>query len=321
METLPAVVVGCGAIGSGYDEPRAAEPPLTHAGSYVAHDRTQLVAGVDPDPEARLRFEKRWGVAAYAELDQALVDVRPKLFSICTPADARADVVGRALEAGAAAIWAEKPLAPTADAATEIVAACDRAGVPLQVNFLRRFDDLHRRVATLVGRQFHADFRFSGSFANYGAHAFDLFRWYAGETSWAQAELLQDGEPLVLLESMEGATGSFYRVRDGDADMFECDFYTARGRFTLGGLGERLVRWEPTASALFHDVVSLGAPVVDPTPGLRSAMIGGVDSLVACLDSGDPPLCDGRDGLAALRIEEAAREAARMRTRVTVRCS
>lgn len=311
MEPLAALVVGCGNVGSIYDEQRRERHPLSHAGAYATHERTRLAAGVDSDPEARRRFEQRWEAPAYADLEQALADCRPAVVSVCTPAEARPAIVARALEAGARAIWAEKPLAPSAASAKELVGLCEQEGVPLQVNFLRRFDTLHRRVATIVGRSFRADFRFSGSLANYGSHAFDLFRWYAGAVSSALPGSVADGESLVLLESPGGASASFWRVATGDVDMFECDFYTDHGRFTLAGLGARFVRWEPSADDLFDGVCVLGPPEVDAERGLENAMLGGVASLIGSLDSGEPLLCDGRDGLAALRIEEAAREASR----------
>jgi hypothetical protein len=47
-------------------------------------------------------------------------------------------------------------------------------------------------------------------------------------------------------------------------------------------------------------------------------MLGGVGSLIAAVDRGVPPLCAGVDGVEALRLEEAAREAARTRARVEV---
>ena len=180
MEPLPALVVGCGAVGSTYDEHRRGRLPLSHAGAYGAHERTRLVGGVDGDAEARRRFETHWDLPAYSTLAEALDDLRPAIVSVCTPAEARPAIIAQAVEAGVRAIWAEKPLAPSAAAAAQPVALCERAGVPLQVNFLRRFDELHRRAATVVGTRFRADFRFSGSLENYGGHAFDLFRWYAG---------------------------------------------------------------------------------------------------------------------------------------------
>ena len=318
MEPLAALVVGCGEVGSGYDERRHGRPPLSHAGAYSAHERTRLAGGVDTDADARRRFERRWDTRAYADLPQALAEVSPALVSVCTPAAARPAIVARAVAAGARGIWAEKPLAASAASAEEMVASCAEAKVPLQVNFLRRFDELHRRAATVVGTRFRADFRFSGSLANYGAHAFDLFRWFAGGVSAAWAASVADGESLVLLESPGDATASFWRVRSGDVDMFECDFYTDHGRFTLAGLGARFVSWEPDADDLFAGIRVLGPPTLDAERGLEGAMLGGVASLVACVESGEPLLCDGHDGLAALRVEEAAREALRSGERVPI---
>jgi len=318
MEALAALVVGCGEVGSGYDELRPDGHPLSHAGAYAAHERTRLVGGVDTDADARLRFEQRWKVPAYSDLGQALAETRPAIVSACTHADVRPAIVMQVIESGVRAIWAEKPLAATSALAEKLVALCDWAGVPLQVNFLRRFDELHRRAATIVGMRFRADFRFSGSFSNYGAHAFDLFRWYAGGVSAARPGPDGDDEPLVLLESPGGASASFWRIRSGDIDMFECDFYTDHGRFTLGGLGARFVSWPPESDDVFAGVRVLGRPAVDGERGLERAMLGGVASIAGSIGSGEPLLCDGRDGVAALRVEEAAREASRSGKRVPI---
>lgn len=312
-----ALVVGCGAVGSGYDEARDGLP-LSHAGAYAAHARTALVGGVDPESEARRRFEDRWQVPAYATVAEALTDVRPGLVSLASPPVARADVVRTALDADVRAIWAEKPLAPGAAEAAAIVDMCAAAGIPLQVNFIRRFDPLHRRLAESLERPFHADFRFSGTLANYGPHAFDLFRWYAGEIAGAAAVQTAVGEPVVFLDAEEGSTATVFRVRSGDADMFECDFYTERGKVTLAGLGRTLVRTEHVPSDLFADVTVLGDPVADPSRGLDRAMLAAVDSLIRCLDDGSPVLCTGRDAVAALLVEEAVREAAQAGVRVEV---
>ncbi|HUZ82935.1 MAG TPA: Gfo/Idh/MocA family oxidoreductase, partial [Gaiellaceae bacterium] len=148
---ISALVVGCGAIGSEYD--RVATPgaaPRSHAGAYAASPRTALVGGVDPDPAARRRFTERWDVPCHTSLAEALAAHAPELVSISTPPGARAAVVDELLAHRVQAIWIEKPLAENVAAAEAIVAACALAGVPLQVNFLRRFDHLHKRVADVV---------------------------------------------------------------------------------------------------------------------------------------------------------------------------
>jgi predicted dehydrogenase len=310
-QELPALVVGCGAVGSQYDEGRAGDLPLTHAGAYRAHEATRLDAGVDPDPDARRRFEEHWGIPCYPELDAALAEHQPTIISVCTPFETHLAVVDQALGAGARALWVEKPLATTHSEGEKMVAACARAGAALQVNFLRRFDPFHQSVAKILDNTtaplLHADFRFSGSLRDFGSHAFDLFRWFTGEPGWVRAVRLPTGEPVVLLGAPSGVTASFTRVPAESIELFECYLFTSECMLSLAGLGEQLLTAEAKPSVLFRDVLRLSKPVVS-SGGLEHAMIEGVDSLVSHLKSGTPLLCGGADGLAALAIQEAAEE-------------
>ncbi len=309
-QELQALVVGCGAVGSQYDEGRIGDLPLSHAGAYHAHEATRLSAGVDPDTAARRRFEERWGVPCYPELDAALAEHHPAVVSVCTPSESHLALVERALTADARAFWVEKPLADTRSEGEQLVAACARAGAPLQVNFLRRFDPFHQSVAKILHNAaplLHADFRFSGSLRNFGSHAFDLFRWFAGEPDWVRAVRLPTGESLVLMGTPGGATASFTRVPAETIEIFECYLFTSERLLSLTGLGEELLTADAQPSPLFGNVTRLGEPVAS-SGGLERAMIGGVESLASHLKSGTPLLCDGADGLAALAILEAAEE-------------
>ena len=103
-QALPALVVGCGGIGSRYDEGRVGGPPVTHAGAYAAHAATRLAGGVDPDPAAREAFERRWDAPCFGDLGEALESMRPALVSLCGPAEARPAGALAALEAGVRAV-------------------------------------------------------------------------------------------------------------------------------------------------------------------------------------------------------------------------
>lgn len=305
MSELTAVVVGCGTVGSGYDDGRGGQPPLSHAGAYAGHEATELVSGVDPDAEARGRFEERWGVPCYEELGVALAEHNPDLVSVCTPAEHHLDAVREAASSGVKAIWIEKPLAPTYAEGAELIETAQ--GVALQVNFLRRFDPLHRRVADLLGSDLvHADFRYSGTLSNFGSHAVDLFRWFGGEVAWVEALRVPGGEPVLFLGSERGTTGSLYRVQPGTTEIFEAYLFTKHGLMTLTGLGEDLATWEPAPSALFRGVTKVVPSAVDSERGLAQAMLGGVESILSHLRSGTPLLCRGEDGLAALAVVDAA---------------
>src|SRR6266511_1159223 len=102
-QELRALVVGCGAVGSQYDEERVGDPPLSHAGAYEAHEATRLAAGVDPDSAARKRFEERWNVPCYPQLEAALAEHQPTFVSVCTPPESHLAIVDQALTADARA--------------------------------------------------------------------------------------------------------------------------------------------------------------------------------------------------------------------------
>jgi predicted dehydrogenase len=298
---IPALVVGCGAIGSDYDRLATADsPPRSHAGAYTASARTHLVGGVDTDPDARARFTERWGVPCHASVGEVFAESAPELVSICTPPDARTAIVADLLERGVRAIWIEKPLADSVAAAEAIVCACADASVPLQLNFLRRFDHLHQRVADLVrGRVLQADFRYSGTLENYGSHAIDLFRWYVGEPAQAVAS----GELLQLVTDDE-RVGTLARIPGSATPLFDCDLWLEDARIALTALGEQLLLARPATSQLRSDLTRLEFGPPDEEVGLAHAMSSALDALLEHLERGAPLLCTGADGVAELRVRE-----------------
>jgi predicted dehydrogenase len=310
---LTALVVGCGRVGSGYDLRRPDGFPLTHAGAYSTHPKIELVGGVDTDAATRAQFEHRWGVKAHADLDEAL-ECTPDLVSVATPPVGRGELVERLAQAGPRAIWSEKPLAATAAEGQAIVEACRRAGVGLQVNFVRRFDPLHRRLVERVnadGAPLHADFRFSGTFENFGSHALDLLRWLAGDPVRVEAVRLRDGQPMAILTTRSGSSASMLRVRVGAVTVFDVDILTSRRRVTIAASGEQAGESIASPSRHFPGVQLCGLPRPLDMQDVVAPMMAAADGLVRHVEDGERLLCDGRDGLAALRLHEAILAAAR----------
>jgi predicted dehydrogenase len=252
-------------------------------------------------------------VRAYADLDEAL-ECSPDLVSVAISPTGRGEMVKRLLQAGPRAIWIEKPLAATAAEGHVIVEACRKAGVGLQVNFLRRFDPLHRRLVETVhadGAPLHADFRFSGTFENFGSHALDLFRWFAGDPVRVEATRLRNGEPMAILTTRDGSSASMLRVRVGEVTVFDVDILTPQRRVTIAASGEQAGESILRPSRHFVGVQLYGLPLpVDP-PGVGEAMMAAANGLVRHVDHGEQLLCDGQDGLAALWLHEAILCAAR----------
>jgi len=300
-------VVGCGNVGAGYDAMTHGDPPLSHAGSYHREPRTRLVAGADLDVDARQRFSETWNAPAYATAEAAVGAAERPLVSICTPPEGRLDLVHEVLAARPRAIWIEKPLAATAAEGEAIVEACRSAAVPLQLNFQRRFDPAHIRLAErlkVAQRPLHADFRFSGSYPNYGSHALDLFRWLVGTPVEVRLLAVGGSEPIAWLRTEDGSTGTFARLNVEPALLFDVDVRGPDVRVTITAMGEQVVVGNAERSPLHRHVLrtALQPPAIGT---LDVAFANALRSLLDHLEADAPLRCRGEDGVAALALIEA----------------
>ena len=125
---------------------RIAVVGLGRMGRFYAHTiasrgaDSQLAAVADPDPVARIAVKAEFGVP-FVTADPTEIFARPEIDAvvIATPTSTHAELVVAAAQAGKA-IFCEKPLALSLEQTHAALAAVQRAGVLLQVGFMRRFD-------------------------------------------------------------------------------------------------------------------------------------------------------------------------------------
>lgn len=187
--------IGVCVIGSG----RAG---MIHAVNFAKNvPGAELVALVDPVEEtvrsacAELGVEK-----GYASHTQAIEDKSVDALVIVSPTKFHRDIV---VEAAAAKkhILCEKPMAMTVGECDDMIAATDRAGVVLQIGFMRRFDAGFRRAKAIVESGEIGDVvmvrsntrgpsvpqpwmydikKSNGPLAEVNSHDIDTLRWFTG---------------------------------------------------------------------------------------------------------------------------------------------
>jgi len=111
-----------------------------------------VVGGVDASPE---RCDEWAGLGAgrvHATVEALLADGRPDVVVVATPPDSHARICIQALEAGAHVIC-EKPFVETLDAATEVMAAAERAGRQVAVNHEFRYMPIFTAVREAIGKR------------------------------------------------------------------------------------------------------------------------------------------------------------------------
>lgn len=309
-EMLSVLIIGCGNIAGGFDAIDG-DLILTHAGAYRRHGRFQLTACVEPDAVKREAFRIRWGVkAAFAELGQALGSGnRYDVISICSPTSQHADHLRMALGARPRLVFCEKPMTTDLDAASNLVAAYHAAGVPLAINYTRRWDPqvvqfkealqsgAWGEVRSVVGH-------YNKGILNNGSHMVDLLQYLLGPlrllaTGDARADYsAEDPTVPALLSTFQDVPIHLVGGAASDYALFEAQFVTEKGVVAIeqGGFSwrQRIVKNSPC----FPGYRVVGDDAVLPGR-YGEAMIHAVSNLYDAITTGAALASTGENALVA----------------------
>jgi predicted dehydrogenase len=121
-------IIGCGGIAR------------SHLRGYADVPGAEVVAGADPSPEARDRWERELGVPRmYATAEELLERERPDVVSLCVWPPIRPELTELVCARGVRGIVAEKPMAVDLAGCDRMIAAAERAGAVLIVRHQRRY--------------------------------------------------------------------------------------------------------------------------------------------------------------------------------------
>ncbi len=184
--TLGVGVIGVGVLGRRHAENVARLAP-----------RARLVAVADAHAAAAESVAREFGCVWTAEPRELMARLDVHAVVIATGSDTHASLTSAAAAAGKD-ILCEKPLALSVGAAQDAADAADRAGVRLQIGFMRRYDPAYRaayeaiergeigrpvlfaaisRDAQPPPRGYFASPGAGGLFIDSAIHDFDLARW------------------------------------------------------------------------------------------------------------------------------------------------
>lgn len=316
MAKLGMGVIGLGRMGQVY---------AYHTARQI--EEATLVAVADTNPQAIEQFAAQVpGVQVYHDYHDLLANPHVQGVIIASPTSTHAEVVISAAQAGKA-IFCEKPLALTLKATDEAIAAVQRAGVPLQVGFMRRFDlgyvEAKRKIeAGVIGqpvtiRSIGRDpYRTSLEYANpaisgglivdMGIHDLDSLRWLMGDeiqrvytetAALVYPELRDVGDvdnAMITLRFVRGGLGNVEVSRTAIYGYdIRCEITGTQGTLEIGYLRETplLVL---TKEGVSHDVV----PHFPQRFG--KAYVTQIEHFVDCLRHDHPPVVGAADARAAL---------------------
>lgn len=133
---LPIAVIGAGAIGR------------KHVERTLRHADVQLVAIVDPTPEARA-YGMSLNIPCYPDHQVMLAECRIGGAIVATPNSTHADIGIACLDAGVPVLM-EKPVAESVEQAQRLCERAEQLGIPLLVGHQRRHNPILQRARELI---------------------------------------------------------------------------------------------------------------------------------------------------------------------------
>jgi len=302
-----------------------------------------LVSIADPAP-ASVELAREAGIPHYADFEEMLDRERPEAAIVAVPTALHTPVGVTCAQRGVHMLM-EKPIAETVAAGRELLAAVERAGVALQVGFMRRFDATYRQAKTMIDhgligrpvtfkavgrdpvcpRPAFADPAHSGGLIlDMGINDFDLARWLMG----SEVERVTAEGTLLVCEGLR-AVGDFDNAvinlrfaggALGNVEVSRTALYGYDVRTEVLG-SEGIVRVGGTKEPAQMLSTRHGAPD-EATSYLMNrfgeAYRAQLHHFVDCVREDQPPTVSGADALAAFEISLAATYAAQTEQPVTL---
>jgi predicted dehydrogenase len=314
---VPIAVAGLGRMG------------LRHARNAAAAAGADLVAVADVDEARAAEAGSELGVPGYVDVVRMLDEIRPHGLVIATPPATHVALIERAAERSIH-VLCEKPLSFDGPAAARAVERAREAGIALQLGFQMRFDaDLGEIAARLergeLGRvyQLRASLRDAapppyeylaasgGYFWDGAIHLLDLARWLMGEIEQVSAfgaalsdpvfgELGDVDNAMIVLRAASGALGLVETSR-------VAGYGFESGVELLGSDGTcRIAGGRAGGVELYRDGAVTARHRRDFLERFEPAYPRELAAFARAIAEGTPPRVSGADGLAAMRLCEAA---------------
>jgi myo-inositol 2-dehydrogenase/D-chiro-inositol 1-dehydrogenase/scyllo-inositol 2-dehydrogenase (NAD+) len=317
-------------IGTG----RAGLVHATNIDHRIKH--AQLVVLCDADPGALQRAAAEYEVCRrYRDYREAIRDPQVAAVVVATPAALHCEIACEAAAQGKH-IFLEKPMALSVAECEQINTAVQRAGVTLQIGFMRRFDSAFVQAKEMLGSGdlgrvmiikstgrgpglppawIYDIGKSNGILAEVNSHDFDSVRWLVGseivrvfaEAVNVQCEDARERYPdfydnaVVALRFADDTLGSI----DGTCPAHygydaRVEVLCEKGALFIGSVQNRGVSRVTLAGSVVTSAVESWRSL------FKDAYIAEMEHFVTCVEQGASPRATGLDGLRAVEAVVAA---------------
>jgi len=308
-------VIGCGKIGSEFDNDPKRKVISSHAGAYSYLKKTKLVAVCDLNKTKLERCARKWRVPSfYRNYQEMLKKEKIDILSICTQASTHLGIIRNVANYKIKAIFCEKPIANSLKSADEIIDICKREKILLVINHQRRFNYLHQQIRKYIidgklGDIQQVTFYYGNGIFNSGSHLFDLLRFFFGKARWILGIFSKNkspfsGDPNIdgFIEFENGVRVAIQALDAKDYMIFEIDILGEKGRIKITHTGFNTEFYKVKPSRFFSKSKELYLSKFPFKRIPNQFIVNGVKDIIGCLEEKSKPISSGKDGRAALEL-------------------
>ncbi len=307
-----SLIIGLGQIGMEYDIDIPVDKSVfTHARAFSSHQEFELLGAVDPSSAKRSRFNQKYNKPAFSDLTEALQHTDPQIIVIASPTNNHKTILEEVLNlCKPIAIICEKPLSYDIEHARSMIDLCEKEGVKLFVNYMRRSDlgviEVKDRISKgLIAGPFKGVAWYSKGFLHNGSHFFNLLEFWLGE--YQSAKLIskgrlwnrQDTEPDIFVEFELGSI-TFLAAWEESFSHYTIELLSHSGRLRYEKGGE-LITWQAThPDPSFQGYRSLKDPPEIIQNSMDRYQLQVTEQLSRALNGKTSSICTGHEGLKTL---------------------
>ncbi|HOJ49681.1 MAG TPA: Gfo/Idh/MocA family oxidoreductase [Spirochaetota bacterium] len=243
---IKCAVVGLGRIGWELSNDPKREKPTTHVECILSTEETELVAGCDIDSDKVEKFQKRFKINTYKNIDEMLNKEKIDILHIATPTKTHKEILIKAIDKNIPVIICEKPLTSNLKEAKKVLKKIKKSSSKLIVNYERRYSKDYKYVKEIIeskkygellsinGKLYIKTGSIKKALWHDATHLIDIIMFLTGENKIKLKNVLNNNKVLNLFFKSDTKSITIEISNLSDYLLFEVDLLFEKGRILVG---------------------------------------------------------------------------------------
>ncbi len=252
---IRVAIIGCGNIGSLWDESPSADLAKTHAKAFATHPMTTIVSMMDSSKARAEKAASYWRVPHFTDSTAELLLQKPDIICLCTPEDVRLSELEKIPEQSGLVIVCEKPIANSLEEAARIEALVKIKKWHFLVNYTRRYGDGFIELKKIIDDQVYGKInkiicQYGKGLRNNGTHVIDTLNYLLGMATnpvflkKVEDDRINQDATIDLSLQYPDATAYILGTDHRDYTVFEMDLHFKKGRISVTDRGHNIDAWK-----------------------------------------------------------------------------